>query len=124
MQQKLEVTQKENTTLAEANKVLRYQVARKTPPENQLQKALEDAQKEISRLSKAYRQLCESIDAIVAAGARKDRKISDLGRRLDSANAEIKEKAAEKDELDASTKEKNAYKAELQDCRSALDERV
>ena len=124
-EQEISLAQKANTTLTEANTLLQNQITQTILAKNELQKTLEDAQTENNRLSKAYRQLCESTNSKVAAGAEKDRKISDLGRQLQSAEAALKKMEAEKVAMNADKEKRiTELSRRVEDIKSALEEKT
>ena len=119
--QELEIARRDRNRLKEVNTQLQENINQKTLFENEDKKALEDAQTEQNRLVKAYRLLYESMDSRIAAGAEKDRQISDLGGQLQSGNTVLMKISAENAEPDNTIRKMVSELIEqLHDTRSSL----
>ncbi|KAG7005300.1 hypothetical protein G7Y79_00020g048280 [Physcia stellaris] len=124
-QRELNIVQKDKSSLAEANMLLRDRLDRKVVSENKKQKDLELAREEKNRITEAYRVLHESTDSKIAAGAVKDRQIEGLGRELESAKLALELKSTEKEKSNASDEKKiTELSQQLKETKSTLEEKT
>ena len=124
-QQELNIVQKDKSSLAEANMLLRDRLDRKVVLENKKQKDLELARSEKDRIAEAYRELSERTDSDIAADAVKDKQIEGLGRELESAKLALELKSTEKENSNACDKKKiTELSQQLKETKSTLEEKT
>lgn len=124
-QRELNIVQKDKSSLAEANMLLRDRLDRKVVLENKKQKDLELARNEKNRIAEAYRELRESTDSKIAAGAVNDRQNDELGRQLKSAELALELKSTEKEESNACDKKIiTELSQQLKETQSSLEEKT
>ena len=92
---------------------------RKVVSENMKQKDRDLARSEKNRMAEAYRELRESTESKIAAGAVNDRQVDDLSRQLESAKSALELKSTEKEKSNASDEKKiMKFSQQLQDTKS------